>query len=64
MICVTEQRMGHQGAIRGHDIEKSGEGNDQSKETYRIFNPVGSKVTVCTPYSESISSLPATNPSK
>jgi len=48
VVCVTEQRMGHQCAIRVFNIDDSGDGSKQSREPHAIFNPVGSKATVCT----------------
>jgi len=48
VVCITEQRMGHQGAVRIFDIERSGDGTKQSSEPYSEFNPIGSKATVCT----------------
>ncbi|THG98498.1 hypothetical protein EW026_g3696 [Hermanssonia centrifuga] len=47
VVCVTEQRMGHQGAIRVFDINRDGDGTDQSKEPLSFFNPTGSKAVVC-----------------
>jgi len=47
VVCITEQRMGHQGAIRVFDIERDGDGTKQSMEPFSEFNPVGSKATVC-----------------
>jgi len=48
VVCVTEQRMGHQCAIRVFDIEMEGDTTKQSKEPRTMFNPIGSKATVCT----------------
>jgi len=47
VVCITEQRMGYQCAIRVFNINRDGEGNKQSKEPLHIFNPIGSKATVC-----------------
>jgi len=48
VVCVTEQRMGHQCCIRIFDIEREGDGTGQSAEPFSEFNPIGSKATVCT----------------
>ena len=29
VVCITEQRMGHQGAIRVFDIDREGDGTDR-----------------------------------
>jgi translation initiation factor 3 subunit I len=47
VVCITEQRMGHQGAIRVFKINREGEGKDQTVEPAHMFNPIGSKATVC-----------------
>jgi len=47
IVCITEQRMGHQGAIRVFKINRDGDGTDQPSEPEYMFNPVGSKATVC-----------------
>ncbi|KII90659.1 hypothetical protein PLICRDRAFT_157916 [Plicaturopsis crispa FD-325 SS-3] len=47
VVCITEQRMGHQCAIRVFNINRSGDGTNQSKEPAHFFNPIGSKATVC-----------------
>jgi len=47
VVCITEQRMGFQCAIRVFDINREGDGTDQSLEPTHMFNPVGSKATVC-----------------
>lgn len=47
VVCITEQRMGHQCAIRVFNINKEGDGTNQSKEPLYMFNPIGSKATVC-----------------
>ncbi|KIY66174.1 WD40 repeat-like protein [Cylindrobasidium torrendii FP15055 ss-10] len=47
IVCITEQRMGFQCAIRVFDIDRSGDGTNQSKEPRYMFNPIGSKATVC-----------------
>ncbi|KAJ7170483.1 WD40-repeat-containing domain protein [Mycena crocata] len=47
VVCITEQRMGHQCAIRVFDINRDGDGTDQSEEPRYFFNPIGSKATVC-----------------
>ncbi|KAI0000053.1 WD40-repeat-containing domain protein [Russula vinacea] len=44
VVCITEQRMGHQGAIRIFNINRD---NDESLEPESMFHPVGSKATVC-----------------
>jgi translation initiation factor 3 subunit I len=46
IACITEQRMGHQGAIRVFQINRSGNGTDQPKEPSTIFHPIESKATV------------------
>ncbi|KAJ3484621.1 hypothetical protein NLI96_g5511 [Meripilus lineatus] len=47
VVCVTEQRMGYQGAIRVFKINRDGDGTNQSKEPQHMFNPIGSKAVVC-----------------
>ncbi|CAL1713022.1 unnamed protein product [Somion occarium] len=47
VVCITEQRMGHQGAIRVFKINREGDGTDQSEEPISFFNPIGSKAVVC-----------------
>ncbi|THH30046.1 hypothetical protein EUX98_g4150 [Antrodiella citrinella] len=47
IVCVTEQRMGYQGAIRVFRINRDGDGTDQSEEPESFFNPIGSKAVVC-----------------
>ena len=47
IACITEQRMGHQAAIRVFDISREGDGTNQSLEPTSMFNPIGSKPTVC-----------------
>jgi translation initiation factor 3 subunit I len=68
VVCITEQRMGHQCAIRVFNINKDGDGTNrayaqiglrwqqffltlisyiESKEPLYMFNPIGSKATVC-----------------
>ncbi|KAG6331068.1 hypothetical protein ID866_8020, partial [Astraeus odoratus] len=47
VVCITEQRMGHQGAIRVFKINRDGDGTNQSHEPEHMFHPVGSKATVC-----------------
>jgi len=47
VVCITEQRMGYQGAIRVFNINREGEGKNQSLEPTHMFNPIGSKATVC-----------------
>ncbi|KJA14480.1 hypothetical protein HYPSUDRAFT_220456 [Hypholoma sublateritium FD-334 SS-4] len=46
VVCITEQRMGHQCAIRVFNINLD-EPTKQSKEPLYMFNPIGSKATVC-----------------
>ncbi|KAI5118251.1 hypothetical protein M0805_007500 [Coniferiporia weirii] len=48
IVCITEQRMGHQAAIRVFNINREGDGRNQSEEPATMFNPIGSKPTVCT----------------
>ncbi|EKM79581.1 hypothetical protein AGABI1DRAFT_114107 [Agaricus bisporus var. burnettii JB137-S8] len=47
VVCITEQRMGYQCAIRTFKINRDGDGTNQSKEPLYNFNPIGSKATVC-----------------
>jgi len=47
IVCITEQRMGHQGAIRVFRLNRDGDGTNQSKEPASFFNPIGSKAVVC-----------------
>ncbi|KIM30962.1 hypothetical protein M408DRAFT_327876 [Serendipita vermifera MAFF 305830] len=46
IACITEQRMGYQGAIRIFQINRKGDGKDQSKEPNFMFHPIESKATV------------------
>ncbi|CAG8749376.1 9912_t:CDS:2, partial [Acaulospora colombiana] len=46
IACITEQRMGHQGAIRVFPINRSGNATDQPAEPSSIFHPIESKATV------------------
>ncbi|KAJ2935853.1 hypothetical protein H1R20_g1241, partial [Candolleomyces eurysporus] len=46
IVCITEQRMGYQCAIRVFKINRD-EPTKQSKEPLHMFNPIGSKATVC-----------------
>jgi len=48
IVCITEQRMGYQSAIRVFNINrKDEEATKQTKEPLHMFNPIGSKATVC-----------------
>jgi len=47
VVCITEQRMGYQGTIRVFDINRDGDGTKQADEPAYMFNPIGSKATVC-----------------
>jgi len=47
VVCITEQRMGYQGAVRIFDLNRSGDGTQQSAEPISEFNTPGSKPTVC-----------------
>jgi translation initiation factor 3 subunit I len=63
VVCITEQRMGYQGAIRIFNINREGDGKKrefeylrpnfsfnnalESLEPAHMFNPIGSKATVC-----------------
>lgn len=71
VVCITEQRMGYQCAIRVFDINRDGDGTkralpgvfllsqhiltfwlrfclqSESDEPTHMFNPIGSKATVC-----------------
>ena len=46
LVCITEQRMGYQGAIRIFELDRSGDGTQQDNEPVSMFHPVGSKATV------------------
>ncbi|PFH51247.1 hypothetical protein AMATHDRAFT_59551 [Amanita thiersii Skay4041] len=46
VACITEQRMGFQSAIRVFKLDKE-DGTKQSEEPLHMFNPIGSKATVC-----------------
>lgn len=46
IACITEQRMGYQGAVRIFQVNRSGNGTDQNKEPASIFHPIESKATV------------------
>jgi len=46
VVCVTEQRMGHSGAIRVFELNRDGDGTNQDPEPASFFNPIGSKATV------------------
>lgn len=46
IACITEQRMGYQGAIRIFQISRKGDGKDQNKEPISMFHPIESKATV------------------
>lgn len=46
IVCITEQRMGHQCAIRVFELNRE-EPTQQSKEPLHMFNIIGSKATVC-----------------
>jgi len=47
IVCITEQRMGHQGAIRIFDVHRDDDGTVQDLEPASMFHPIGSKATVC-----------------
>ncbi|KAJ6456112.1 WD40-repeat-containing domain protein [Mycena sanguinolenta] len=47
IVCITEQRMGHPCAIRVFNIDRDGDGTNQSQEPLYLFNPIGSKARVC-----------------
>ncbi|KAH9841411.1 WD40 repeat-like protein [Rhodofomes roseus] len=47
VVCITEQRMGHSSAVRIFNIDREGDGTNQSKEPGSMFNPIGSKATLC-----------------
>lgn len=38
VVCITEQRMGHQGAIRVFDINREGDGTDRTSP-FPVFLP-------------------------
>ncbi|KAG8809368.1 translation initiation factor eIF3 subunit [Serendipita sp. 400] len=46
IACITEQRMGYQGAVRVFRINRNG--TEQSEEPLSIFHPIESKATVLT----------------
>jgi len=46
IACITEQRMGYQGAVRIFEINRSGGEDEQSSEPISIFHPIASKATV------------------
>jgi len=46
IVCITEQRMGHQGAIRVFSLNRE-DGTKQPEEPISMFHPIGSKPTVC-----------------
>jgi len=46
IVCITEQRMGHQSAVRIFAVNREGDGSQQSQESISLFNPIGSKPTV------------------
>ncbi|KAJ7504294.1 WD40-repeat-containing domain protein [Mycena galericulata] len=48
VVCLTEQRSGHQCAIRVFNVNREGDGTTQTEEPRCFFNPAGSKATVCT----------------
>ncbi|KAJ9094934.1 hypothetical protein QFC21_005726 [Naganishia friedmannii] len=45
-LCITEQRSGHQGAIRVYEISHDGDCKNQPDEPITEFSPIGSKATV------------------
>ncbi|OSX57275.1 hypothetical protein POSPLADRAFT_1041770 [Postia placenta MAD-698-R-SB12] len=47
IVCITEQRMGHQGAVRIFSVNREDDGTNQPKEPTSMFHPVGSKATLC-----------------
>ncbi|KAJ7802197.1 eukaryotic translation initiation factor 3 [Mycena olivaceomarginata] len=47
VVCVTEQRMGYPSTIRVFDLNRDGDGTNQAEQPLHLFNPVGSKATVC-----------------
>jgi len=47
IVCITEQRMGHQCTIRVFNVNREGDGTNQSETPTYMFNPIGSKATVC-----------------
>ncbi|KAH6912820.1 eukaryotic translation initiation factor 3 [Coprinopsis sp. MPI-PUGE-AT-0042] len=46
VVCITEQRMGYQSAIRVFDINREDPTNQSAEPLYH-FNPIGSKAVVC-----------------
>ncbi|KAF7370298.1 Eukaryotic translation initiation factor 3 subunit I [Mycena sanguinolenta] len=47
VVCITEQRMGHPCSIRVFNIEREGDGKNQSQVPLYLFNPIGSKARAC-----------------
>jgi len=64
IVCITEQRMGYQCAVRVFELDRDGDGKNrahtllqctfalltvviESEEPLYMFNPIGSKATVC-----------------
>ncbi|KAJ7250530.1 WD40 repeat-like protein [Mycena haematopus] len=47
IVCITEQRIAYPSAIRVFDINREGDGTNQSQEPLYFFNPMGSKARVC-----------------
>ncbi|KAJ7802199.1 WD40-repeat-containing domain protein [Mycena olivaceomarginata] len=47
VVCVIEQRMGYPSNIRVFDINRDGDGTNQAEQPLHLFNPVGSKATMC-----------------
>ncbi|CAG7846299.1 Eukaryotic translation initiation factor 3 subunit I {ECO:0000255/HAMAP-Rule:MF_03008} Short=eIF3i {ECO:0000255/HAMAP-Rule:MF_03008}; AltName: Full=Eukaryotic translation initiation factor 3 39 kDa subunit homolog {ECO:0000255/HAMAP-Rule:MF_03008}; Short=eIF-3 39 kDa subunit homolog {ECO:0000255/HAMAP-Rule:MF_03008} [Serendipita indica DSM 11827] len=48
IACITEQRMGHQGAVRVFPVNRNGTGTEQTQEPLSMFHPIESKATVLT----------------
>ena len=48
IACITEQRMGYQGAVRVFAINRNGTGSEQEEEPLSMFHPIESKATVLT----------------
>lgn len=46
ILCLTEQRSGHSGAIRVFGINREGDCSNQDTEPINMFSPIGSKATV------------------
>ena len=41
VVCITEQRMGHQGAVRIFNINRDGDGTNRESILFRILGACG-----------------------